>query len=473
MEVEIISKENIKPSSPTPPHLNTFNLSALDQLIISPYVPIILYYPSNNGDNTFQALERSHGLKKSLSETLTQFYPLAGTIKNDLSIDCNDVGANYIVALVHHRLDEFLEHPDHRLINRFLPFEPSFNESSAGNRVTNIQVNIFKCGGIAIGLCISHKILDGAALYTCLKGWANMARGAEEVVYPNLTAPSLFPANGTWLRDTSMVLTQSLLSQGKACTKRFVFKSDAIARLRATAAKNGVQRPTRVEVVSGLIWKCAMAASKEASGVQKPSCLSHFVNLRSKLAATLSNHFIGNLVWISNAAWLASDDNTLHVLVNKVREGISKIDVEFVKKAQGDEGYVAMQNSLKEMAGIGSMGPIAYYGFTSWCKMGFYEIDFGWGKPSWVTGLVGDGMPVFMNLVTLMDTKSGEGIEAWVNLDEPEMEILKKNQELLSYASLDPSPLLNDEAKELTNKFIDHQTPEKIVQLQTGLAFNA
>ncbi|CAI9270454.1 unnamed protein product [Lactuca saligna] len=466
MEAKIISKEDIKPSSPTPSHLNTFNLSVLDQLVISPYVPIILYYPNNNGDSTSEALERSLVLKKSLSQTLTQFYPLAGTIKNDLSIDCNDVGANYVVALIHGRLDKFLEHPDHRLINGFLPFEPSFNESSAGSRVTNVQVNIFECGGIAIGLCISHKILDGAALCTFLKGWSNMARGAEEVVYPNLTSPSLFPATSSWLRDTSMGLTISLLSQGKACTKRFVFGSDAIARLRATAARNGVQRPTRVEVVSGLIWKCAMAAAKEACGVQKPSCLTHFVNLRSKLAAKLSNHLIGNLVWISNAAWLPSDETPLHALVNNVREGISKIDIEFVKKAQGDEGYVAMQNSLKEMAGIGAMGPIDYYGFTSWCKMGFYGIDFGWGKPSWVTGLVGDGMPVFMNLVTLMDTKSGEGIEAWVNLDEPEMEILQKNQELLSYASLDPSPLINDEAKEL-------KTEEIISQIQTGLAFNA
>ncbi|KAL4579058.1 hypothetical protein LXL04_015193 [Taraxacum kok-saghyz] len=441
MDTEIISKENIKPSSPTPPHLNTFNLSILDQLVISPYVPIILYYSNNNGETTSQALEKSLILKKSLSETLTQFYPLAGTIKNERSIDCNDFGANFIVTLVHCRLDKFLEHPDHKLINRFLPFEPSFNESSEGNRVTNVQVNVFECGGIAIGLCISHKIIDGAALFTFLKAWTNMARGSEEIVYPNLTSPSLFPAKSSWLRDTSMVLTQSFLKQGKGCTKRFVFGSDAIARLRAMA---GVKQPTRVEVVSGLIWKSAMAASKDANGVCKSSSLSHFVNLRSKLADSLSKHFIGNLVWLSNAVWVASDDDQtpFHALVKKVRESISKIDAEFVEKSQGDEGYVEMQKSLQVMGEeIGSLGSIDTYGFTSWCKMGFYEIDFGWGKPSWVTGLVGDGMPVFMNLVTLMDTKSGDGIEAWVNLDESEMEILQKNEELLSYASLNPSPL--------------------------------
>ncbi|PWA86741.1 Chloramphenicol acetyltransferase-like domain-containing protein [Artemisia annua] len=210
---------SIKPSSPTPPHLKTFELSILDQLIISPYVPIILYYPNRTSDTIFQALERSVSLKKSLSKTLTQFYPLAGMIKNDLSIDCNDVGANYVLALVHCCLDDFLRDPDHGLINRFLAFEPSFDESSTGARVTNIQVNIFECGGIVIGLCVSHKILDGAALNTFLKGWANMACEAKEVVYPNLTAPTLFPAKSLWLRDTTMFISQSMLKEGKCRTK--------------------------------------------------------------------------------------------------------------------------------------------------------------------------------------------------------------------------------------------------------------
>nr|XP_043631542.1 stemmadenine O-acetyltransferase-like [Erigeron canadensis] len=443
MDIEIISQESIKPSSPTPPNLKTFELSLLDQLIISPYVPIILYYPNNNGDTIFQAIERSIALKKSLSKTLTQFYPLAGRVKDNLSIDCDDVGANFVLALVHRRLDEFLRNPDHGLINRFLPFEPSFDESSAGEaRVTNVQMNIFECGGIVIGLCISHKILDGAALHTFLKGWSNMASGAKEVVYPNLTAPSLFPAKSSWLRDISMVISQSLLKQGKCVTKRFLFGSDAIAKLKTKAATNGVQNPTRVEAVSALIWKCAMAASKEACGLQNTSRLTHFVNLRKKLGPTLSKHSICNLIWIANAVCPDSHETTLDGLANKVRESISKIDVEFVNKAQGDEGYIAIMKSLQEMGQVASKGPIDNYSFTSWCNMGFYEIDFGWGKPSWVTGLVGDGVPVFMNLVSLMDAKSGDGgIEAWLNLDEIDMKILQGNQELLAYASLDPSPL--------------------------------
>ena len=40
-----------------------------------------------------------------------------------------------------------------------------------------------------------------------------------------------------------------------------------------------------------------------------------------------------------------------------------------------------------------------------------------------------------------MDTKSGDGIEAWVNLKEDDMATFEKNPELLAFVSLNPSPL--------------------------------
>ncbi|XP_076887984.1 limonoid 7-O-acetyltransferse-like [Bidens hawaiensis] len=165
-------------------------------------------------------------------------------------------------------------------------------------------------------------------------------------------------------------------------------------------------------MVSSLIWKCALAASKEVCGFQNTSRLTHLVNLRRKLATKTSKDFLGNIVWISNAVCGDSDETTLHGLVNKVRESFAKVDVEFVDNAQGDKGYIAMQKWLQEH---GAMDTINNYIFTSWCNMGFYDIDFGWGKPSWVTGIIGDDSPVFMNFVTLVDTKCHGGVEAWVN----------------------------------------------------------
>ncbi|KAK2997798.1 hypothetical protein RJ639_028562 [Escallonia herrerae] len=444
LKVQVVSNESVKPSSPTPHDLRTYKLSVLDQLIPAPYAPLVLFYPNLDGAGHLEILERLVVLKQSLSQTLTRFYPLAGIIKDDLSLECNDEGAHYAVAEVNCHLADFLNHPDLDSIHQFLPCAPSFSESGTGDRVTNIQVNVFECGGIAIGLCISHKILDGAALNTFLKGWATTARGSEKVVYPDFSAPSLFPANDLCFRDSSMGMWGSLFKEGNWITRRFVFDASAISYLKAKVNESGLQHPTRVEVVSAFLWQCAMAASKENCGFTRPSLLTHTVNLRRRTVPNLSEYSIGNLIWVASAKCMAKYDQSLgvlHGLVDRVRKSISKINDDFVKMLRSDEGTAVMCKSVERVRDFGSKEEVDYFGFTSWCKFGFYEADFGWGKPIWVSSVGISGGSVFMNLIVLMDTRCGEGIEAWVTLDEQEMNILERNVELIALASLDPTPL--------------------------------
>ena len=77
-------------------------------------------------------------LKKSLSEILTLYYPLAGKIKDDLCIDCNDDGAYFVEAQVNVCLSEFLSQPDLLILHKFLPCEFILKESYVGTYVTNI-----------------------------------------------------------------------------------------------------------------------------------------------------------------------------------------------------------------------------------------------------------------------------------------------------------------------------------------------
>ncbi|KAL7193800.1 hypothetical protein ACSBR2_025433 [Camellia fascicularis] len=97
MEVELISKEIIKPSSSTPPHLRTLRLSLLDQNAGLSYTPVILYYPKR--DANFNVDEKLiNQLKDSLSETLALFYLLAGRVEDRLTIDCNNEGILFSIA---------------------------------------------------------------------------------------------------------------------------------------------------------------------------------------------------------------------------------------------------------------------------------------------------------------------------------------------------------------------------------------
>ena len=129
-------------------------------------------------------------------------------------------------------------------------------------------------------------------------------------------------------------------------------------------------------------------------------------------------------------------------MVGEIRGTILRIDDDFVQKLlQGEEmRNSVMHESLKEIREVGSKDGEDYFGLSSWCNLGFYEADFGWGKPIWISN-IGSSDPVFLNLTILVDTQLGDGIEAWVTLDEQDTARFVCNPELLTFASLDPSPL--------------------------------
>ncbi|GLT69019.1 hypothetical protein SLA2020_412040 [Shorea laevis] len=134
-------------------------------------------------------------------------------------------------------------------------------------------------------------------------------------------------------------------------------------------------------------------------------------------------------------------------MVSKLREAIMKINADFVKDLQGDGGFSKLCELMKGTIGTFSSAECSsgmnYIAFTSWCNFGLYDIDFGWGKPMWVScvGSSNDSETVFLNTIILMDTRSGDGIEAWVRLDQEDMTMLAQDKELLDFASFDLSPI--------------------------------
>lgn len=71
-------------------------------------------------------------------------------------------------------------------------------------------------------------------------------------------------------------------------------------------------------------------------------------------------------------------------------------------------------------------GGLVTFQFTSLCKFPLYDPDFGWGKPTWV----GSPALTFKNLVVFMDTKTEDGIEAYVSLTGEDMAKFEADKEL-------------------------------------------
>ncbi|KAJ0094106.1 hypothetical protein Patl1_16845 [Pistacia atlantica] len=389
MKVDIVAKEIIKPSSPTPDNLRSFKLSLFDQLAPAVYGPMIFFYP--NGATTHHAsiAEQSHHLKKSLADTLTRFFPLAGRIKDNFTIDCNDNGVGCVEARVNCLLSEILEHPDLEALNQFLPFELDSTESSTDSLIL-VQSTFFNCGGVA--------------------NWGRPFAQVEQME-PLFAAPNI----------------------------------DA---LKAITASPGVQNPTRAEAVTALIWKCALNAARSNSRILRPSLLSQSVNLRRKIVPPLPENTIGNL-GAHISAHKDESEIELQGLVREIRRGKQGFSKKYVKKLQ-DDAFKAITETFKEAVSMFKSRDIEFYKLTNMCNFPFYEIDFGWGKPTWVT------IPgvTLKNLVKLMDSREGDGsIEALVILSEKDMTLFERDKELLAYASLNPSLLKLNPMRPMTPLF--------------------
>ncbi|KAG7025243.1 BAHD acyltransferase, partial [Cucurbita argyrosperma subsp. argyrosperma] len=435
LSVKIISEEKIKPSSPTPETQKHLKFSFLDQLALPVYVPVLLFY-SPGGDHN--QTSKSRRLKASLSKALAQYYPFAGRVQdNNVSIHCNDEGAIYVEAQVNCRLSNVLNQLNVDSLNQFLPFSVASSDSAKGC-ILLVQTTSFQCGGITIGLLMSHKITDASSISSFINTWTTIAVAGDDsnATISQLPLPEFIGDSVLQPPQDFQVATPTSDTgiHAKGVTKRLVFEGSKITALKAKAASARVEQPTRVEAVAGLIWKCAIAASKSTSGVSKASVLGQAVNLRKRLEPNLSDTSIGNLLgFITPETKAGAAEIELQEVVGLLREGIAEFKKSGYKKYQDTEAYLEFFKTMTDPDGPYSSNK-NFYLCSSWSRFGFYETDFGWGCPVWFIG----GLSMFSNFFLLMDTRDGRGIEALVTLSEQDMALFQSDEDLLAFASFNP-----------------------------------
>ncbi|KAM7269511.1 hypothetical protein ACFE04_025008 [Oxalis oulophora] len=414
--VKVISNEIIKPSRPTPDHLRYYQFSFLDQISPPVYNPLVLFY--NGGVCN---IDRTNRLKQSLSEVLTDFYPLAGCVKENFYVDCNDQGVPYKEARVNCRLSDVVGNPVPGELRKLVPFELD----NAKEFLAGVQFNVFECGGIGIGVCVSHKIGDALSLFTFVKTLAAVSREEKNIPHPEFISAKLFPP-----KNVSGFKTTIGIVKNNIVTKRFVFKSSEIESIRRIYTLQNRRPPSRVEALSAFIWSRFVAATK----INKPHpdrfyTILHAVNLRPRIDPSLPEHSFGNLYRVAiTIPTIDPDDKYCRGLVKQVRESIHKIDKDYIRKLQqGDEHLDFIRQRAKQVI----RGELVSFNFTSLCRFPIYEADMGWGMPVWV------GAPAltFKNLVSFLDTKSGNGIEVNISLDIKDMVMLEADNEFLSFVT--------------------------------------
>ncbi|CAI0455419.1 unnamed protein product [Linum tenue] len=337
-KVSVSSTETIKPSSPTPAKFTTFKLSLIDNDVPPIYVPFIFFFfpgPGSTGPNPGE--RRFETLRSSLAQTLTRFYPLAGRLSKSGDIDqagsvpvvhCNDDGVPLSSATVDLSLADFLrKRLEIDSLQQFLPFtaDPIVSDLESAPQIA-FRATAFPCGGLAIGVCMLHKIIDAATLADFMKLWSAVARSEKKTAEAAVgggayahdrAATSLLPLRHG---DVPAVTEDLVREQGKMLTRRLAFDEEAIHALKAKAKSDQIPNPTRTEAVAGI---------------------SSTIGLR------------------------------------------------------------------------------------------LYDVDFGWGKPAWVTTAQFPCQIPYT--ATLLQSPVGYGVEVWLTLLEKEMAILEQEVEFVTY----------------------------------------
>eukprot|EP01018_Ginkgo_biloba_P029753 Gb_40572 [translate_table: standard] len=429
LNLKIKSKEIITPSSPTPQDLRQLQLSYYDQSVPRMYVCHLYFYtitpsPSHDKEEGGQMEDFMNvkGLKSSLAECLTYFYPLAGRLRETESsiihIECNDEGVKFIEAQVEANVEDIIFQPGTHLdillpANQYITKEP----------LVLIQMNRFKCNSVVMGIAVNHAIADELSFCHFVNNWSEIARGQQISLQPWFDRSSYFPVQ---INNCPTIKTEEPIPPptAKVITKTFKYTKSHIQTLKDIAGA-GV---TSVESVSAHLWRsiCRVNAMEK----DRETIALHVVEGRKRMKPPLPQGFIGNLflaaVATENAGNVIGEE--AGYVENSLHQAITKVDDKYISSAMDSTEHLRAEVASVAMKSAGGSHLLLY---SSWWRFPLYEADFGWEKPVWIgipTSAVG-------GVVILLGMRSGSGIEAWVTLGEDEMNKLESDTHFNAFLS--------------------------------------
>ncbi|XP_028752256.1 BAHD acyltransferase At5g47980-like [Neltuma alba] len=161
-------------------------------------------------------------------------------------------------------------------------------------------------------------------------------------------------------------------------------------------------------------------------------------NVRKRTKPPLPETSVGNCFFVAEIEEINDSSTNMDLLqtsVVQLRQALELFSKERAHELEDKNNALSILSDGWKNIELAYKEGIDFYMCSSWCRFEFYEADFGWGKPKWVS------IPSTKvnNSIVLMDTSDGKGIEAWVTLSEQNMAFLERNQELLDFASLNPA----------------------------------
>eukprot|EP01018_Ginkgo_biloba_P034345 Gb_21448 [translate_table: standard] len=347
-----------------------------------PYVTLhynqkIILYPSPTPG--FCSLVES--LKKSLSEALVYFYPLAGRLCLEdgiLRVDCNDAGVDFIEASAHHVSVADLAGPDASpLMQELVPFNDILNMDGFFLPMVAVQVTEVR-DGVALGCAFNHSILDGYSTWHFMNSWAELCRGAKTISLPPLHDRTL--ARNTKVKlnitpPTNNTANAKIEVKPPLRGKIFHFSKDMMNKIKQKANKNREGKPfSSFQSLGAHVWQAVTRARNLAP--QEITVFTLFIDCRTRLVPPLPKNYFGNVIQgiygATAVGLLVSND--LAFAANMLQQVID---------SHGAEAIVGQSEEWEknpELYGFSDAGTNCVTVGSS-PRFQVYDNDFGWGKP--------------------------------------------------------------------------------------------
>ncbi|KAF5198289.1 Spermidine hydroxycinnamoyl transferase [Thalictrum thalictroides] len=311
-----------------PPY--TLSLSNLDLLSGRSPVIVVFVYTKPQDEDFSSILEI---IKTSLSQTLNYYFPFAGRVvsnptTNDPEILCNNQGVEVIEA--HANIDlASLDFYDTEKSLKHITIPLSLEIPLC------MQVTSFTCGGFSISWTFDHILVDATAVNLFLVTWSKIVQKKPISNFPDhqrlilkpRSPPTYCPLlDKTFTKCSMEMILNTPMAYDNSIKRLYFIEGSDVSKLQQLASQNGEKR-TKLEAISGYLWKVMATALKESDTHCKMGWLVE--GRRRMLSKDISN-LTGNV--LSMAVGEASMEELNNSAVSKVatiaHKAISEVTTE-------------------------------------------------------------------------------------------------------------------------------------------------
>ncbi|EXC26215.1 Benzyl alcohol O-benzoyltransferase [Morus notabilis] len=387
IKVDRYEPELVKPSKPTPKEIKLLS-DIDDQEGLRFHVPFIFFYKKNNHPSVKLGKDPNRVIREALGRALVYYYPFAGRLREGsnrkLMVDCTGEGVLFVAAKAdvgYDRLGDAIR-PPCPFLDKFLYNVPG-SDGILGCPLLLIQVTQLKCEGFVLAVRVNHTMCDAFGLVQFLNTIAEMARG--------INIPSILPV---WQREilnarnppriayphqefhevpTNSKGPNMIMDPNDVVQRSFFFSSNQIRNMKKQLPIH-LQNCSRFELITACLWKCrTIALELDPKETVIVSCITSLRGNNNAKNLSLPLGYYGNAFAypaVVLKAKVLCESSLGHV-------------VELVKKAKAEmnEDYIRSVADLMVTRGRPLYAVSGNYIVSDNTRVGFGDIDFGWGLP--------------------------------------------------------------------------------------------